>query len=174
MAWSLSRFFGWITGPRPRLRCERALWSAGMTELARRTRDRTQESGAYLLGDRLRDGSCRILDFIYYDDVDPLALETGIVTIRQSALPILWEICRERGYGVVADIHVHPGWCGQSESDQANPVMLRAGHVALILPDFADGAPQPGGIGMYEFCGGGEWRDHSSLGQRFLRLDGRA
>jgi hypothetical protein len=39
------------------------------------------------------------------------------------------------------------------QSDQANPVMPRAGHLALILPNFARGKPQPGSIGMYEFLG---------------------
>ena len=114
----------------------------------------------------------RILEFVYYDDIDPRALETGEVTIRQTALPRLWEHCRARGYGVVADVHVHPGACRQSRSDMANPVMPRAGHIAMILPDFAKGAPEPGAIGIYEFLGGGRWADHSSAGRRFVKLDG--
>jgi hypothetical protein len=84
---------------------------------------------------------------VFYDDVDPKALDTGIVTIRQTALPRLWEICRARGFGVVADVHVHPRGYGQSESDRANPVMPRAGHLALILPNFARERPRPGTIG---------------------------
>lgn len=174
MASFLSRLFGWITGTRPRLYCDRRLWAAGTTELARRTNGGTRESGAYLLGKVLGDGSKRILDFIYYDDIDQRALETGVVTIRQTALPRLWEICRARGYGVVADVHVHPGGFGQSDSDLANPIMPRAGHIAMILPDFAQGSPEPGRIGIYEFCGDRRWRNHSAAGKRFVRLDRRS
>lgn len=170
----LNRLFGWITKPRPRLRCASSTWAAGVAELERRTRGHSQESGAFLLGKTLRDGSSRILEFVFYDDVDPRALETGIVTIRETALPRLWEICRDRGFGVVADVHVHPYGCGQSESDQANPVMPRAGHLAIILPDFATGDTAPGGIGLYEFLGNGVWRDHSRKGPAFLKLEDRA
>lgn len=168
----LNRLLGWLTGPPPRLRCERAVWRAGVAELAKRTMGGRQESGAYLLGVDLPGGGQRILEFVFYDDIDPRALETGEVTIRQTALPRLWALCRERGYGVVADVHVHPRGCGQSPSDQANPVMPRAGHVAMILPNFAEGQPAPGGIGIYEFLGGGRWADHSAKGKRYVRVEG--
>jgi hypothetical protein len=58
----------------------------------------------------------------------------------------------------------------QPESDSANPVMPRAGHIAFILPNFARGRPHPGMIGMYEFLGGGRWEDHSVRGSAFFRL----
>jgi len=167
----LNRLLGWLTGPPPRLRCERAVWRAGVAELAKRTRGGRQESGAYLLGVDLPGGGQRILEFVFYDDIDPRALETGEVTIRQTALPRLWALCRERGHGVVADVHVHPGGCGQSPSDQANPVMPRAGHVAMILPDFAVGQPEPGAIGVYEFLGAGRWADHSAEGKRYVKVE---
>lgn len=166
-----SRLLGWLFGPPPRLRCSSDVWNAGVAELARRTNGCSRESGAYLLGTDASNGSKRILEFVYYDDVDPHALDTGIVTIRQTALPRLWEHCRKRGYGVVADVHVHPGGYGQSDSDMENPVMPRAGHFALILPDFATGKPKPGKIGMYEFVGAGQWIDHSPSGARFLELE---
>jgi hypothetical protein len=168
----LNRLLGWLLGPPPRLRCARQTWQAGVAELARRTRGGRQESGAYLLGVDLPGGGQRIVEFVFYDDIDPRALETGEVTIRQTALPRLWAHCRERGYGVVADVHVHPGGYGQSSSDQANPVMPRAGHVAMILPDFAQGQPEPGRIGIYEFLGAGQWADHTAKGGRYVRVDG--
>ena len=167
----LNRLLGWIAGPPPRLRCERNLWLDGVSELARRTHGRTRESGAYLLGVELSDGAKRILEFVFYDDIDPLALATGEVTIRQVALPRLWELCRARGYGVVADVHVHPAGYGQSRSDRANPVMPRAGHIAMILPNFAHGAPAPGNIGIYEYRGEGVWTDHSAVGAKFMKLE---
>lgn len=170
----LNRLLGWLAGSPPRLRCSRAVWHAGVKELAVRTRGRRQESGAYLLGVDLPDGGRRILEFVFYDDIDHLALATGEVTIRQTALPRLWQICRERGYGVVADVHVHPFGYGQSHSDQANPVMPRVGHMAMILPNYAQGTPEPGGIGIYEFLGEGRWADHSARGTRFVKLEGAA
>jgi hypothetical protein len=112
------------------------------------------------------------VEFVFYDDVDPYALDSGIVTIRQTALPRLWEICRARGYGVVADVHVHPGAYHQSASDRTNPVMPRTGHVALILADFAQGKPRPGSIGMYEFLRAETWANHTARGSRFFRLEG--
>jgi proteasome lid subunit RPN8/RPN11 len=89
-------------------------------------------------------------------------------------LPKLWALCRERGYGVVADVHVHPGSYRQSTSDRDNPVMPRAGHIAMILPDFARAAPEPGRIGIYEFERAGVWTDHSAKGLRFVKLERRA
>jgi hypothetical protein len=167
----LNTLLGWLGLAPPRLRCRRGVWETGVHELARRTLGGRRESGAYLLGRHRRDGGRDILEFIFYDDVDPAALATGIVTIRQTALPRLWEICRARGFGVVADVHVHPGGYGQSGSDQANPVMPRVGHIALILPHFARGEPRPGSIGMYEFLGNGGWAEHTPKGNRFFRLE---
>jgi len=168
----LSMLTGWLVGPPPKLRCQNRIWAKGVRELARRTLGERRESGAYLLGRARADGSKEILDFVFYDDIDPQALSTGIVTIRETALPKVWEICRARGYGVVADVHVHPGGFGQSASDQAGPVMPRAGHLALILPDFARGKPMPGTIGIYEFLGAGRWSDLSRQGRKALRLEG--
>src|SRR3546814_16474459 len=101
--------------------------------------------GAYLLGETLSDGSHLIREFVFYDDIDPHTLATGEVTIRQTALPRLWAHCRERGMGVVADVHAHPGSCRQSASDQANPVLPRTGHHAIILPHLAPGHRERGG-----------------------------
>jgi hypothetical protein len=170
MSSSLNTLLGWVGLAPPRIICARRVWKAGVRELARRTLNETRESGAYLLGRTFKNGVHEILEFVFYEDVDPKALATGIVTIRETALPRLWEICRERGYGVVADVHVHPYGYGQSSSDRAGPVMPRAGHIAFILPNFARGTPTPGGIGMYEFLGNGRWADHSTSGGRFLRL----
>ena len=167
----LNTLLGWLGRAPPRLRCRRQVWNDCVQELARRTLGETRESGAYLLGRHRPDGGRDIVEFVFYDDIDPEALATGVVTIRQTALPRLWEICRARGFGVIADIHVHPFGYGQSDSDQENPVMPRAGHIALILPDFARNHPQPGSIGMYEFLGNGGWAVHSAKGRRFFRLE---
>lgn len=148
-----------LLGLRPELICERALWEAGVEELHRRTNGRRRESGAFLLGE---PGSpAKIRDFIFYDDIDPGALDTGIVMIDGRRLGALWKICRDRVLEVVADVHVHPGSFRQSPSDQANPIIARANHIALILPDFAQGANLPGRIGVHRYLGNRRWRDES-------------
>ena len=166
----LNTLLGWVGLAPPRIICARRIWESGSQELARRTLNETRESGAYLLGRTLKSGVHEILEFVFYDDIDPLALATGIVMIRETALPRLWEICRARGYGVVADVHVHPFGYGQSTSDREGPVMPRAGHIAFILPNFARGNSKPGSIGMYEFLGNRQWADHTTRGNRFFRL----
>ena len=166
----LSKLTGLLRGKQPKLKCDVKVWRAGVKELRLRTRRSTRESGAFLLG--VEEGSSkRILEFVFYDDIDPNALATGIVHFDGTKFPKLWEHCRTRGYGVVADVHVHPCGYGQSSSDKANPVMPRAGHFAMILPDFAARDTKPGGIGMYEYCGDGRWATHTTEGSKFFKLD---
>jgi hypothetical protein len=69
--------------------------------------------------------------------------------------------CRATGREVVADVHVHPGAYHQSGSDQDNPVMAEIGHIAIILPNYAQRAAYPGGIGLFEYLGGRRWQDRS-------------
>lgn len=153
----------------PRLTCARHVWASGVQELARRTLGARRESGAFLLGHD-RGAQKEIVEFVFYDDIDPNALRTGIVHFAGNRFPILWEHCRKRGYGVVADVHVHPHGYWQSASDQADPVMPRAGHLAIIVPHFAGRQTEPGGIGLYEYLGNGKWQDHTKKGSAFFRL----
>ena len=156
MASSIATLARRIFGPRPEILCSAQVWRAGVAELRRRAGDR-RESGAFLLGstDKVR----RIEEFVFYDDIDPNALRTGIVIIDGRRLGDLWAHCRKTGYAVVADVHVHPGGFGQSASDRANPVIPEVGHMAMIIPDFAARATGPGGIGVYEYLGKRQWRD---------------
>jgi hypothetical protein len=145
-------------GPPPELVCRRNVWQAGVAELHRRTRGE-REAGAFLLG---RHGKRRVIEeFVFYDDVDPHSLATGIVVIDGRRLGALWAHCRATGLKVVADVHVHPGDYGQSESDQANPIIAEVGHIALILPDFAGCATDPGAIGVHQYLGNQRWRNRS-------------
>lgn len=166
----LSRLFGWLLGRSPRISCDAAVWAAGVRELERRTRNGQRESGAFLLGPE-KGGHRRIVEFVFYDDIDPHALDTGIVHFHGNRLPKLWEYCRSRGYGVIADVHVHPGGYGQSASDQADPVIPKGGHIAFIIPHFARKETRPDGIGMYEYLGNGAWADHTLEGSSFFRLE---
>lgn len=166
----LNRLAGLVDERPPELVCRRELWSQGARELHRRTHGETRESGAFLLG-REESGAKRILDFIYYDDLDPEALSTGIVHFNGNRFTALWAICRERGYGVVADVHVHPYGYEQSTSDRDNPSMPRAGHIAIILPNFAVGTPEPGCIGLYKYFGNKRWQTQTRAGHKFFKLD---
>lgn len=145
-------------GPPPELVCRPDVWQAGVAELHRRTYGE-REAGAFLLG---RHGKRRVIEeFVFYDDVDPDSLATGIVVIDGRRLGALWSHCRATGLKVVADVHVHPGGYGQSNSDQANPIIAEVGHIAVILPDFAGGATDPGAIGVHQYLGNKNWRDRS-------------
>jgi hypothetical protein len=145
-------------GPPPELICGGGTWRAGVRELQQRTHGR-RESGAFLLG---RKGKRRkIEEFVFYDDIDPNALRSGIVEIDGRRLGALWAHCRATGRSVVADVHVHPHGHGQSASDQANPIIAEIGHIAIILPDFAAGASEPGGIGIHQYLGSQRWQDRS-------------
>ena len=147
-----------ILGPPPEILCSARVWREGVAELRRRAGGR-RESGAFLLGS---NGNAReIKEFIFYDDIDPNALQTGIVIIDGRRLGDLWTRCRNSGCAVVADVHVHPGGFGQSNSDRANPMIAEVGHVAMILPHFAERDTGPGGIGVYEYLGSRRWRDRS-------------
>lgn len=147
-----------LSGSRPELVCDTKVWDAGVAELRRRAGG-YRESGAFLLGTRSK--LRRIEEFVFYDDVDPNALRSGIVNIDGRRLGELWSLCRQTGREVVADIHVHPGGYQQSPSDKANPVIAQANHFALILPHYAARAAHPGRIGIHQYLGAKSWRDRS-------------
>jgi hypothetical protein len=52
---------------------------------------------------------------------------------------------------------VHPGGSGQSASDKAHPMVTQAGHLALILPQFARAPIRREEIGMYRYLGNSAW-----------------
>lgn len=145
-------------GPPPEVSCNQDVWDRGVAELRRRAGGR-RESGAFLLGSKGRRR--QIEEFVFYDDIDAEALSTGMVIIDGRKLGDLWAHCRATGREVVADVHVHPGAHRQSRSDQDNPVMAEVGHIAIILPDFAERETYPGGIGIFEYLGARRWRDRS-------------
>jgi hypothetical protein len=110
-----------------------------------------------LLGTR-RDGRARITSFVLYDDLDPHCLDTGIVRFDGRYFGALWDLCKQRGQAVVADIHVHPDGSYQSYSDRENPMISRAGHIALILPRFAAPPVVRKELGIYVYEGGKRWQ----------------
>ena len=146
-------------GRKPKIVCDRKTWLAGVSELRRRT-GKVRESGAFLLG---KKGDIRrIEEFVFYDDIDPKALDTGIILFNGRRLSQLWRHCRETGQTVIADVHVHPWGYGQSQSDSDNPIIAETGHFALILPNFAARDHLDGGFGIYEYLGNRLWKDRST------------
>ena len=145
-----------LFAPRHELSCSWFLWRRLKAKLLERGRRCSRESGAFMLGCR-EGGNVRIVDFVLYDDLDPHALDSGIVRFDGRYFSNLWAICKSRGLTVVADVHVHPGGSGQSDSDRAHPMICQAGHIALILPRFATGAQPRRGIGIYRYLGGKQW-----------------
>lgn len=157
MSFSIARIIRGLLAPRHELSCSWFVWRRLVAGLRQRGRSESRESGAFLLGQSEADGRARIVDFILYDDLDAHCLDTGIVRFDGRHFGKLWSICRARGLTVVADIHVHPGGPGQSHSDKTHPMISEAGHLALILPNFAR-LPMPRSeIGFYRYLGGLKW-----------------
>lgn len=160
MGFSLRTLLSAARGRPPGLCCASGVWHRGVDELARRAGGR-QESGAFLLG-RIENRVRRIEEFLFYDDVDPTCFANGIVEFDGRKLGAVWQHCRDTQRTVVADVHVHPGHYSQSPSDQRNPMIAEAGHLALIIPNYATGGRMPGHIGVHEYLGSFRWRSHSA------------
>jgi hypothetical protein len=156
MNFSIAKIISRILAPRHELSCSWRLWRKLLQGLRERGRNRTRESGAFLLGQRA-NGRARVVDFILYDQLDPRCLDTGIIQFDGRHFGKLWDICKERHVSVVADVHVHPGGVGQSELDRANPMISRAGHVALIVGCFAAPRVKRKGLGIYKYKGAKQW-----------------
>lgn len=148
-----------LVAPDHRLACQRVLWRGLLHELRRRGRGQT-ESGAFLLG-RVSGQRRRIESVVYYDDLDPDALRSGIVVLDGLSYGPLWAYCRETHRTVVADVHTHGGVARQSSLDRDNPMIATPGHVAIIVPDFAHGQIQVSDLGVYEYAGAHRWLDLS-------------
>jgi hypothetical protein len=156
MNFSIAKITRHLLAPQHELSCSWLLWRRLLKDLRSRGRG-TRESGAFLLGHREATNRCRVVDYLLYDDIDPHALDTGIVRLDGRHFGKLWDLCKARGVAVVADVHTHPGGSGQSPSDQAHPIIARAGHLALIVPRFAAAPVRRPEVGMYRYVGGGCW-----------------
>jgi proteasome lid subunit RPN8/RPN11 len=134
------------------------LWGSLVPELRRRGKG-VRESGAFLLGVRgLRNDGVKA--YACYDDLEPTALDSGIIIIGAAGYARLWALCRSTGLEVLADVHTHPGPCFQSTIDSAHPMVPEPGHVALIIADFAEGWNwRMARLGVYEYLGGHLWKN---------------
>ena len=138
------------------------LWKRVIADLRRRS-GRKRESGAFLLG-RKGAPAPRIVSYICYDDIDPGAYKAGAIAFHARGYAALWQNCRERNLNVLADVHSHPGPdVRQSQIDQQNPMVPVAGHMAIIVPNFAQ-APwwSLTAAGVYEYLGNFQWQTHDA------------
>ena len=94
---------------------------------------------------------------MYFDDLEPGSLN-GAVHLTHIAYTRLWELCRQIGIEVLGDVHTHPGSIvSQSHIDQDNPLIAQVGHVALIVPHYAQGTIAISDVGVYEYQGDAGW-----------------
>jgi proteasome lid subunit RPN8/RPN11 len=138
------------------LEIDQGLWAGTMAELAARGGG-VRESGAFLLGHIEPSRPRQALSVVYYDDLDEECL-TGGISFDGAAYGQLWDICTDRDLRVVADVHTHPGpGVAQSTTDRDHPMIARAEHVALIVPDYAEHPVAPSEIGVHQYHGDGQW-----------------
>jgi len=148
-----------FVAPEHRINCPSRKWRWIVGELEQRGR-KQHEAGVFLLGYEHR-GRREVTDAIFYDELDPSAYSSGVCILQGDAFATLWAICRERKLTVVADVHTHPGAAIQSWSDKSNPMVARAGHVAIIVPNFAAWPFSADQLGIYEYRGNHEWIDRT-------------
>jgi hypothetical protein len=154
--------------PRRGLICASQYWRHIVAELHRRGQNR-HEAGVFLLGAE-RNGRREVRDAIYYDDLDPEAYATGVCVLHGDAFAKLWAFCRQRKLTVVGDVHTHAGSGTQSDADRTNPMVARAGHIAIIVPDFARWPIRRHRLGVYEYRGQHEWIHHTARPHRFFYI----
>jgi proteasome lid subunit RPN8/RPN11 len=163
---SIRRTIRAFAAPEHRVSCPRRLWQQTLAELDRRGR-RRHEAGAFLLGQEINERN-EASEAVFYDELDPRAYSTGVCILHGDSFAKLWTRCRESGLKVIADVHTHGGVARQSESDRTNPMIARAGHVALIVPNFAVAPIRHDQLGIYEYRGSHAWRDHSGARSGFF------
>jgi len=133
------------------------LYEGLISDLAKSGRG-VKESGAFLLGSIDADRRC-VTSYLMYDKVAPQSSrQHAYVAFTAEEMARAWEHCYAVGLQVVADVHTHPFGPAQSASDRAHPIVSVAGHVALIVPNFAERSSEPWDLGVHVFGGCGKWR----------------
>lgn len=138
------------------------LWLRLLRQLRRRGGGR-RESGAFLVG-RAGTERAKVTGFVCYDDLDPNAYQDGAIAFHAEGYAAFWAYCRAHGLRLLADVHTHPGdGVRQSITDRTNPMVPVVGHTALIVPLFAKTPSWSlSSVGVYEYLGNFQWRDHGA------------
>lgn len=66
------------------------------------------------------------------------ALGDGFI-LDDDWITAFWVQLAERGYGIRAQVHTHPGRAFHSETDDEWPIVHLEGFLSLVIPDFALG-----------------------------------
>ena len=148
MTFSIRTTIRALLAPDHRISCSRRMWSRLLGELDRRGGG-SHEAGVFLLGIE-RKRYLEVRDMVFYDELDPGAYDTGVCVLHGDAFARLWALCRERRLTVVADAHTHGGAAIQSWDDRTNPMVARAGHIAIIVPNLARPPVKHPELGIYE------------------------
>lgn len=143
------------------LEVSKGTWLDLMADLRQRGGGR-RESGAFLLG-QVQGNTRHVHSWVPYDDLDPEALTKGYVRLGTAAFTRLWAVCAARQQMVVADVHTHPRGPYQSLSDRTNPMVSQAGHMALIVPRYAQGKVTPRSVSVNVYLGGKSWASYLDL-----------
>lgn len=133
---------------------QKKIWEELILELKKRGRGR-RESGAFLIGNNMN-----VETFICYDDLDPKALRKGMIIFHSEGFIPLFSFCQKNKMKVLADVHTHPGvWTLQSELDRKHPMIAVAGHLSLIVPNYAKGnVASIEGVGIHEYISNYSWK----------------
>lgn len=158
-----------VTTSAPLLEVPANLWVELLSHL-RMQGAGVRESGAFLLGHKA-EARRVVKQFLPYEQLQADALHDDYVSLSAASFSKLWDLCRAQGLSVVADVHTHRLGAGQSRSDRANPMIAVNGHVALIVPRFAQGNNRLHDLGMYTYEGNHTWTAYSGFAiSRLLRL----
>lgn len=152
---SIRRNIRVLAAPDHELAMSRTLWAALVLQLGKRGSGE-RESGAFLLGaaDGVRG---HVTAVVYYDDLEPGCLDSGIVNFTAVGYRKLWKVLKERGCEVIADVHTHPREAFFSGTDRRHPMMPTLGHRALVIPNYAQGVISLKEVGFYRYLGSYEW-----------------
>lgn len=162
-------FFKAATMPVQLLEAPAQLW-VELIEHLRTQGAGIRESGAFLLGHKTDNGRV-VTRYLPYERLQADALHDDYVSLTAASFAKLWDLCRSEKLSVVADVHTHRLGAGQSRSDRANPMVALVGHIAFIVPRFAQGRFQLQDLGMYVYQGNHKWMTYSGSDiSRLVRL----
>ena len=140
----------------PLLELSPALWQATLAHL-RQQGAGVRESGGFLLGKVQRDRRVAT-HFLPYEQLQHDALQADFVHLSAASFGRLWAYCADHDLDVVAAGHPPRYGAGHSRSDSDNPMLAIAGHLALIVPHFAQGPVHLEDVGLYLYQGAHRWQ----------------
>ena len=95
-----------------------------------------------------------------------VAAGTRLLAVPPSPHRDFAAVLRQPGLSVIADVHTHPTGAGQSPSDRDNPMVAQAGHVAIIVPNYARVRVWRHRLGLYRYRGAHQWDNLSGWSAR--------